>query len=80
MAYNNLTMATTETKKRIQKLMIDRDVKGAAIARKVGCTRQNVYHVITGRQVSPHIRRAIAESLGVAVSDLWPVETSEEAA
>lgn len=73
-------MATTETKKRIKKLMIDKDVKGAEIARAIGCTRQNVYHVITGRQVSPHIRQAIAESLGVRVSDLWPDETSEEAA
>jgi len=60
--------------------MIDKDVTGAEIARKVGCTRQNVYHVITGRQVSPHIRRAIAESLGVQVVDLWPDAKPKRAA
>ncbi len=73
-------MATTQTKKKIQKLMIDKDVTGAEIARKVGCTRQNVYHVMIGRQVSPHIRQAIADSLGVQVSDLWPDEKPKRAA
>lgn len=73
-------MVTTKTKKTIKKLMIDKDVKGADIARKVGCTRQNVYHVITGRQATPHIRQAIAEALGVQVSDLWPDEKAKRAA
>lgn len=73
-------MVTTETKKTIKKLMIDKDVKGAEIARTVGCTRQNVYHVIKGRQATPKIRQAIAEALGVRVSDLWPDEKPKRAA
>jgi len=60
--------------------MIDKDVTGAEIDRKVGCTRRNVYHVMIGRQVSPHIRQAIADSLGVQVSDLWPEEKPKRAA
>lgn len=73
-------METTEIKKTIQKLMIDKEVKGAAIAREVGCTRQNVYHVIKGRQATPKIRQAIADALGVQVSDLWPNEKPKRAA
>lgn len=73
-------MGTIEIKKTIQKLMIDKDVTGAAIARKVGCTRQNVYHVIRGRQATPTIRQAIAEALGVRVSDLWPDQKPKRAA
>jgi DNA-binding Xre family transcriptional regulator len=67
-------MKTTQTKKKILKLMIDKDVSGAMIARKVGCTRQNIYHVTSGRRAVPHIREAIARELGVQVSDLWPDE------
>ncbi|HVN97526.1 MAG TPA: helix-turn-helix transcriptional regulator [Syntrophorhabdaceae bacterium] len=67
-------MKTVQTKKKIQKLMIDKDVSGAMIARRIGCTRQNIYHVIRGRHATPNIRQAIAEALGVPISDLWPAK------
>ena len=68
------------TAKKIKKLMIDREVSGAQIARLVGCNRQNIYHVIEGRSKPSRIRRAIAEVLGVNVSDLWPDERPDKRA
>jgi DNA-binding Xre family transcriptional regulator len=65
-------------KKKIQELMIDKDITGAELAHLVGCTRQNVHLVIKGRQISPHIRKAIADALGVQVSDLWTDECEED--
>lgn len=64
----------TQTAKKIKHLMIEKEVSGAEIGRRVGVTRQAVYHVIAGIRVSPHLRQAIAEALGVRIESLWPIK------
>jgi len=62
------------TAKKIKKLMIDKEVSGADIARRTGYTRQNVHHIINGKIRTPYLRQAIADALGCQVSDLWADE------
>ena len=69
-----------DIKKKIRRLMIDNEITAGDIAREVGCTRQNVNHIIGGRHRTPYVRQAIATALGVQVSDLWPDETPQRAA
>lgn len=68
------------TAKIIKKLMIDCGISGAAIARALRCDRTNIYHVIEGRSKSKKVRKAIAEALGVHISELWPDEKPKRAA
>jgi lambda repressor-like predicted transcriptional regulator len=62
------------TAKKIKHLMIEKEISGAEIARRACVVRQAIYHVIAGNRKSPHLRRAIAEALGVNIHNLWPDE------
>lgn len=59
------------TAKDIRKRMIDLDVTGVDIASALGCTRQHVSLVITGRICTPWLRRAIAARLGMTYLGMW---------
>jgi transcriptional regulator with XRE-family HTH domain len=61
--------------KKIKKLIIDREVSGAEIARKINVDRSMISLTITGQRKSLRVRRAIADALGVAITELWPDET-----
>ncbi|PKN16534.1 MAG: hypothetical protein CVU66_00590 [Deltaproteobacteria bacterium HGW-Deltaproteobacteria-23] len=63
------------TAKKIKKLMIDKGVSGAAIARKSGVERSAISHVIAGRSKSPLLRQSIAAALNVPIDKLWPDST-----
>lgn len=59
------------TPKDIRKALIDAETTAAAIGRRLGVTRGAVYHVIAGRKRTPRIRAAIAEAIGMSVSEVW---------
>jgi lambda repressor-like predicted transcriptional regulator len=44
----------------------------AQIARKLGCTRSNVTHCVSGRSRSPRVRSAISRAIGLPVKAIWP--------
>jgi Ner family transcriptional regulator len=50
------------------------------IARQLGLTRQAVNHVVLGRRKSQRVRKAIAEALGLQISDIWPDKKTPKAA
>ncbi|MDR2018534.1 MAG: hypothetical protein LBQ00_06665 [Syntrophobacterales bacterium] len=58
--------------KTIRKLMIDKDVTAAAVAREAKCTRQNVTYVIDGRIKDTPVKGILARHLGKPVDELWP--------
>ena len=57
--------------KQIKMLIIEKEISGAEIARKIGVDRTAVYHVISGKSKSLRVREAIATNLGLSVNDLW---------
>ena len=52
--------------------MIAKDVTGAAIARKLSVDRSAINKAIKGEIKSFRLRKAIAEAIGMNISDLWP--------
>jgi hypothetical protein len=65
----------TKTAKKIKKLMIDKDVRGADIARRIEVSKVMVTLTIAGKRKAYRVRKAIADALDVGVPDLWPDET-----
>ncbi|MBI4826288.1 MAG: helix-turn-helix domain-containing protein [Nitrospirae bacterium] len=65
-------------KKVIKILLIQKDIKQADIARKLGVSNVAVCNVIKGSCESKRIKWAIAKELGKKVEELWP--DSEKAA
>ncbi|GJQ47599.1 MAG: XRE family transcriptional regulator [Candidatus Jettenia sp.] len=63
-------MITTKQKIKIE--FIKKDVSGAEIGRRMGVSRVAVYQVISGKTKSKRLRKAIADAIGMEVSDLWP--------
>jgi lambda repressor-like predicted transcriptional regulator len=62
----------------IKKLLIDRGLTIADLARKSGYTRAHFSAAIHGRVNSPKVQRAIATALGVEFERFWsPVTLSE---
>ena len=64
------TMITTRQQIKIE--LIKKNTSGFEIARKMGVTRAAIYLTIYGKRKSPRLRKAIADAIGVEVSDLWP--------
>ena len=58
--------------KQIRRLMFEKDVSQAEIAREKGCHATAVYKVIQGESVSDDIRRRIAAKVGVDIKRIWP--------
>jgi lambda repressor-like predicted transcriptional regulator len=52
--------------------LLKRGISMGDIARTLGCTRQNVQHVVYGRVKSPHIREAIAVAIDKDIVEMWP--------
>ena len=71
-----MVKVVTKQTKKIKKLMIDKDLSGSEIARRIGVDPSMVSLTIGGQRSTYRIRKAIAEALGVDVTDLWPRETA----
>ena len=71
-----------DTKKRIKIQMIQNGVTIIEIASAIGVTPSAVHQVITGLRNTPRIRAAIAQAIGLPVSEIWPDDKTnqEEAA
>lgn len=55
----------------LKKLLIDRNLTGAAIARRLGVRRQYVSAVLYWKSKAPWIRRGIAKELGIPYELAW---------
>lgn len=66
----SLIMISNATKIKIR--LLEKGITGAEIARRVGVTRVAIYLTISGEIKSYRLRRAIANALGMTVSELWP--------
>lgn len=55
----------------IRKALLDAGTTGAAIARDIGCQRQQVSTTINGHSRTPYIRRAIADAIGRPYEWVW---------
>jgi len=73
MAVNKLTgMAKKEAGNRVKALMVQAGIKQVEIAAGEHVSTALVSGVVAGKKRSIRIRKAIAEALGMKVSDLWP--------
>ncbi|MBF0404946.1 MAG: HTH domain-containing protein [Nitrospirae bacterium] len=61
------------TPKDIKKLMIDKDITGGEIARRIGVTRTAVNRTIQYHLKSHRVRAGIAECLSMPYDLLWGV-------
>jgi len=59
-------------KKEIKLILIDRDLTIAELARRVHRSRTWTSQVLYGHETSVATRKAIARTLGMKVSELWP--------
>jgi transcriptional regulator with XRE-family HTH domain len=66
------------THKEIRILMLQKGVTQAQIARDLNVTRAAICHVLKGELPSHRIRRAVAKSLRVPISRLWPPEKNKK--
>ncbi len=57
--------------KTVKKLLIDKDMTVADLARCIGKSRVWTSYVVNGHIDSPAVRKAIANTLGASVADLW---------
>jgi lambda repressor-like predicted transcriptional regulator len=69
---NSLTKDLPDNATKIKIRLLEKGITGAEIARRVGVTRVAIYLTISGEVKSQRLRKAIADALGVPVSELWP--------
>lgn len=62
---------TKKMTKTIKKLLIDKDMTVADLARRIGKSRVWTSYVVNGHMKSPAVREAIAAVLDAQVEDLW---------
>lgn len=58
--------------KEIKKLLIDKDVTQAELARRLKISLAGINQVISGKRKTKHIQEGIARELGVKVGKLFP--------
>jgi transcriptional regulator with XRE-family HTH domain len=59
------------SKKKIKKLLIDRDITQTELARRLGIPLTGVNQVISGKRKTKHIQEGIARLLGIKASRLF---------
>jgi DNA-binding XRE family transcriptional regulator len=67
----------TELNKKIRLMMLEKDLTGSEIARRIGVHRSTVNRTIKGQRRSVRLRRAIARTLHLKVEDLWSPQERE---
>ncbi len=60
------------TRKEIKRLLLDRDITVASLARRIHRCRSHTSQVLYGHETSRPTRRAIAQVLDVKVREIWP--------
>ena len=67
-----VNMLANNEQKNIKALLVVAGVKQVDIARRLKTSRSFVSEVVSGKKRTLRVRRAIARSLGLKVSELWP--------
>jgi transcriptional regulator with XRE-family HTH domain len=57
--------------KEIKKILIDRDLSIKTLAERIGYSRGHVSNIIHGHFRSTKARQAIAQELGVKLTEIW---------
>ncbi|MCK9420259.1 MAG: helix-turn-helix domain-containing protein [Nitrospirae bacterium] len=60
--------------------LLKKGISQAKIARSQDVVRSYVTHVIAGRNKNQRLRQAIADAIGMVVSDIWPNEKNNKRA
>ncbi len=68
------------SRKEIKKILLDRDMTIAGLARHINRCRSYTSQVLYGHETSSLTRKAIAQILGLTVFDLWPAKKEKKAA
>lgn len=63
---------TMTMRQKIKIELIKKGIPAAEVARRMGVSRQAIYQTIDGIIKSRRLRKAIAEAIGVEVTELWP--------
>lgn len=63
---------TTSLDKKIRIRMIEKDLTGSEIARRIGIHRSAINRVIKGERKTLRLRKAIASELQLKFKELWP--------
>jgi transcriptional regulator with XRE-family HTH domain len=71
------TTGDIKKKRYIRSLLILQGIEIADIAADVGVTPTMVGNTIAGKRKSIRVRKAVAEALGVPITDLWPEENGK---
>jgi lambda repressor-like predicted transcriptional regulator len=71
---------SNETEIKVRTMMWEKKITAAAIGRRCDRHRGAIHQTIKGIIKSRYCRQAIADALGVQVSDLWPDAKSKRAA
>ncbi|MEK6325482.1 MAG: hypothetical protein AABN33_27900 [Acidobacteriota bacterium] len=66
--------------KEIKKILIDRDLNIAGLAREFGCTRQELSWCIHQGRAYPRLREKLAARLGISVGHLFGRPSRRKAA
>ena len=65
-------------RKKIRIAMIEKELTGSEIARRIGVHRTSINRIINGKRKSLRIRKALANALDLKEADLWPEETESK--
>jgi DNA-binding XRE family transcriptional regulator len=68
-----IIMLETELKLRIA--MWQKGITGAEVGRRIGVHRVTVHQTIRGKAKGLRVRIALAEAVGLPITDIWPDET-----
>jgi len=74
---NKATMKPS-VRKKIRIAMIEKELTGSEIARRIGVHRTSINRIINGKRKSLRIRKALANALDLKEADLWPEETESK--
>ena len=64
----------------IRAAMLAKNISVTSIAKKLGIAVPNISQVIHGDKKTPRIRKAIADAVGIPISELWPESESVKSA
>ena len=68
------------SRKEIKRILLDKDMTIAGLARRISRCRSYTSQVLYGHETSILTRKAIAQVLGLTISDLWPHKNEKKAA
>lgn len=68
------------SRKEIKRILLDRDMTIADLARRINRCRPYTSQVLYGHETSVLTRKAIAQVLDMKISDIWPDRNGKKAA